>query len=598
MSRRGIALISTLILCIVLLVMVLGMITLARQQSFLAVQHVNNLAALYVAESGLAQVANELSQDAGWTLGYTDEPTVGKRGTYTVRFNTTGLNIQPEESINNLAGDAAVDGPRGAASVPPHTAYIVVLARAWAGQRRLEAVLSRGVLMAEMAPLVSTGKIDLKGSLSVDGVRSLTDTETVEAGIHSNRSGGPGASIAWAPLGATDRAVVSGKVSTVAAGAGTIDFGPDPSRYTTAGFDPGADLRQMPGINIPATVSANSGATVPTLTPGLTTLPAGKYYLGSGCSLNGDLVLEEGAELYVEGDLDVNGAIRGQGSVFVNGESHLRGDISINASNRLALLSQGDVTMQGFDGMAYLNGMPGAPPILADVNGIVDQMVYHLDNPTDLTTGPYTPTKVFTSLLGNGEVLDNLKHHLGCPTAPAPQWSYAQGMPFNRLQDLENLLAAQPQTETRDFLLRKIDRYREFCSNPAGRRPDPVALASLQQMLDTGEPVQYGIEEFTDLYGFSVLPPSFDVNKALGIVRNQMSSISYDKLGSSYFQGLVFSRGNINTSNQVTIVGALLAQGDLNLTNGTSLTYVEDFFSGDDPITIGGSLVVRSWIDR
>lgn len=597
-DRRGIALISTLLLCSILLVMVMAMVTVSRQQSFGASQHANKLAALYVAESGLALAADQLSQTPGWTTGWTDEPTVGGRGTFTIRFNTTGVNIQPDESVNNLGGAAAVDGPRGADTVPPHTAVIVVVARAGGAERRVEAVLARGTVLTEMSPLLSSGLIDLRGGLQIQGIRSLEDTEEVDAGIHSNRAGGPGATIAWTPLLPGDRADVSGSVSSVASGAGAIDFGSDPSLYDTGGFDPGADVRALPNYDVPATVGANSSAPSPPITPGLMTLPAGKHYLPAGLSLQGDLVLQEGAELYVEGDVDINGALRGQGTIFVNGDTHLRGDATLTARSRVALVSQGDVLLEGFDGAEYLNSVPGAAPIMADVDALVRRIVHHLDNPTDLTTGTMTATKAFTAVIGNGQILDNLKHHLGNDNVPPEdQWSYTSGIGWDRLGNLATLLGTQPQSETRDFLIKKISAYKDFCDNDNARTL-LAKQANVQAFLDGGEVIPYAIEEVTDLAGAGTLPPGYDLDAALGIIRNQMDSLSYDKLGDSYFQGLVYSHGNVRTTNQITVVGALAAEGDLELLNGTHITYVEDFFSGDNPITVAGALMVRSWVER
>lgn len=600
--RRGIALVSTLLLATVLLVMVLGMVTLARHQSFRAVDHANRLAALYVAESGLAAALDQLSQSSGWIDGFQSEPTVSGRGVFSVTFNTTGANFQATDSVNNLDGTGAVDGPRGFLSVPAHSALIVVVGRAGGSERIVEAIVSRGLSVSTPGPLASNDLIRLEGSLEVSGIESLESLNPVEAGIHSNRASGPGATIEWNPLLPTDRARVTGKVSSVDPSGSAIDFGGDPSLYSTAGFELGVDRRAMPNLDIPATVAAQRSATVPTLTPGTTTLPPGKYYL-SGLSYQGDLVLQDGAELYVEGDFDVNGAVRGEGSIYVTGSTRLRGDTAVNGQQKMALLSHGDVSLEGFNGTAYLKSLPGAAPMLSDVNGILDRIVYHLDNPTDLSTGPYTATKAYTSLFGNGQILDNLKHHLGNtsamamdPVAAAP-WKYAADMDFNRIGTMVTLLESQPDSETKAFLVEKLAGYREFANNENGRTL-AQKQANVQAFLDSGQLLPYAMEEFTDLWGAGQLPPGYDIDKAHALIRSHIAAVSYDKLGNSYFQGLVYSNGSISANNQISVVGALVCNGQLTLGNGTSVTYVEDFFSGTNPLVMAGGTSLRTWVAR
>ncbi len=598
--RRGIALVSTLLLASVLLVMVMGMVTLARHQSFRAVDHANRLAALYVAESGLAATLDQLSQSSSWVDGFQSEPTVGGRGIFTVTFNTTGSNFQPTDSVNNLDSDVAVDGPRG--PVPPRSALVVVVGRAGGNERIVEAVVARGMTVSTPGPLASNDTIRLQGSLEVSGIESLESRNAVEAGIHSNRASGPGATIQWQPLLAGDRANVSGKVSSVDPAGSAIDFGSNPALYNTAGFEPGADRRAMPNLDIPATVAQNRTASGVTLTAGTTTLGAGKHYI-SGLSYTGDLVLQNGAELYVEGDFDVNGAVRGEGSIYVSGSTRLRGDTAINGQQKMALLSEGDVSLEGYNGTAYLESIPGAAPILGDINGILDRIVYHLDNPTDVSTGPYLATKVYASLFGNGQILDNLKHHLGNTSAMAMApvealpWKYDSNMEFNRIGTLVTLLESQPDSEAKAFLTEKLVGYREFANNENGRTL-LQKQANVQAFVDTGLLLPYAMEEVTDLWGAGQLPVGFDMNKAHALIRNHIAAVSYDKLGNSYFQGLVYSNGNITASNQISVVGAMVCNGQLTLGNGTSVVFVEDFFSGTSPLVVAGGTSLRTWVPR
>lgn len=79
---------------------------------------------------------------------------------------------------------------------------------------------------------------------------------------------------------------------------------------------------------------------------------------------------------------------------------------------------------------------------------------------------------------------------------------------------------------------------------------------------------------------------------------NTVRQINYDRLGSSYFQGLIYTNGGFYADNQVTVLGAVVVNddgsqspftaasgdtvnpGDLILKGGSNITYVKDFFFG------------------
>lgn len=63
---------------------------------------------------------------------------------------------------------------------------------------------------------------------------------------------------------------------------------------------------------------------------------------------NGGLELN-GAYLYVDGDLVVNGGITGQGAVFCSGDITVSGASALSTDNVQALVAEGDVTINGYD---------------------------------------------------------------------------------------------------------------------------------------------------------------------------------------------------------------------------------------------------------
>ncbi|MCE7874998.1 hypothetical protein DYH09_32180 [bacterium CPR1] len=166
--------------------------------------------------------------------------------------------------------------------------------------------------------------------------------------------------------------------------------------------------------------------------------------------------------------------------------------------------------------------------------------------------------------------------------------------------DLPAVLTGQqpgPDSEAKAFLTEKLIGYREFANNVNGRTL-LQKQANVQAFVDTGLLLPYALEEVTDLWGAGNLPAGYDMDKAHALIRNHIAAVSYDKLGNSYFQGLVYSNGNITASNQISVVGAMVCNGQLTLGNGTSVVYVEDFFGGANPLVVAGGTSLRTWVPR
>lgn len=154
-------------------------------------------------------------------------------------------------------------------------------------------------------------------------------------------------------------------------------------------------------------------------------------------------------------------------------------------------------------------------------------------------------------------------------------------------------------------MLRKLAGYREFFSaNTAG--PDATVASQF-----VSRP--------------RVMPGAFDavVNSsrldALAKLTVQVSNVSYDKAGSSYFQGVIYTNGHFFAANSVTTLGAIMVDGrgrtetqpnpldssevfkpgQLVMRRGANLTFVEDFFEdGDNALRIRGPVQVRTWAAR
>jgi hypothetical protein len=100
------------------------------------------------------------------------------------------------------------------------------------------------------------------------------------------------------------------------------------------------------------------------LSPGKIKAPSFEGFVKSPGNLqvSEGLVLDNSV-LYVDGDLDVSGGIQGSGALFVTGQTHISGASQLSTDNSVAVMTQGNVTMDGdsaatshFQGMVYSEG--------------------------------------------------------------------------------------------------------------------------------------------------------------------------------------------------------------------------------------------------
>lgn len=605
-SSRAMALVTTLLMSVVLLMMVVSLVKAVTTQNRFTRGYQDSVAALYVAEAGLADVMSHLELDGGWQDGFQGEPMEGRPGRYWVRFHSGGGAVADDASINNIAGTAPRVGPRGRI-VPRGSALIVVTARAGSAQRQLEAILnSSGVVNVEY-PLLTSGRIELQGGISIDGIRNLEGFERVPAGIHSNsRGGGSAPAISWSPgSSGSARAVITGKVSAVDSrprGVG-IDFGPDSNRYEVGAFERDAARRQFPRMgDIDRQVTLHAADPAPTIAAGgTTTLPTGSYYKAGNLTVSGDLVLD-GGDLFVDGDLTVNGGISGKGAIWSKGTVTFKGESTLQSTEKAAVMSRKGVNLLGFDGEDYMEGLAANDP---EVRLLWDGTKGALAKIADLLENGEPDT-----ILGDGGPLDlegrKLGQHTDNPEVAIPVVNPEDALVGgDYLGKLAAKLQAQSEGETRDFMIRKLQGYRAFFSSEDGT-PDSTLANQFSRRP-------------------RVMPGAFDAvvdtsaRGALGKLLTQVSSVSYEKAGSSYFQGVIYTNGHVFASNSVTTIGAIMVDGQnrsetqpnpldpsetfqpgqLVLRRGAHLTFVEDFFrDGDNALRIQGPVQVRSWLMR
>lgn len=598
------ALITTLMMSVVLLMMLVSLVKAVTTQDSLTRGHHDQVAALYVAESGLADVMSHLEIDGDWRDGFNGEPMQNRPGKYWVRFYE-GAGAAPDDaSINNIAGTAPRIGPRGRV-VPRGAALIVVTARVGSAQRQLEAIVnSAGVINVEY-PMMTSGSIELRGGVTIDGIHSLQGYQRVAAGIHSNARSLSGPTISWEPGSATAKATITGKVSAVdprAIGSG-IDFGSDASRYSVGAFERSAAQRQFPGVgDIERQVTLHASAPEPTIQPaGTTTLPSGDYHKAGDLTVSGDLVLD-GGELFVDGDLTINGGISGQGAIWASGKVTFKGDSTLQSTEKAAVMSKKGVNLLGFDGEEYMEGFAGSDP---EVRVLWDATKQALADTEELLQSSEP-----SSVVGSGGPLDleirKLGYHPDNSEVPIPVVNPEDALVGgNYLGKLEAKLAAQSEGESRDFMMRKLAGYREFFSANESGADETLATQFVNRP--------------------RVMPGAFDAvvnagrTDALSKLMVQVSNVSYAKAGSSYFQGVIYTNGHFFAANSVTTLGAIMVDGrgregsepnpldpsesfrpgQLVMRRGANMTFVEEFFEdGENALRIRGPVQVRTWASR
>lgn len=604
-DRRAMALITTLMMSVVLLMMMLSLIQVVTTQSQQTRVHHDEIAALYAAEAGLADVMSRLELQSDWQVGFRGEPLGNRPGQYWVNFYPTGTAPPDDASINNLNGTFARVGPRGR-MVPRGAALIVVTARVGMAERQLEAMLnSSGVVNVEY-PLLTSDSIDLLGQINITGIKSLGSFERIPAGLHSNLRVNPAdATIRWRPDPTASlhrQATVTGKVSSVDARGLAINFGSDETRYDVGAFERNAARQNFPTMgDITRQVNLHQDKPAPVLEPsGVTTLNSGQFYTGEDLEIHGDLVLD-GGELFVNGDLTINGGIAGEGAIWASGKVTFKGDSLLQTSEKAAVMARRGVNLLGFNGDEYMGNFAENDP---EVRALWEATKTELSAIQELVSSNDP-----ASIVGPGGPLDQKAWRLGShpdnPETPievvVPEDILVGG---DYLGKLIGKLQERSASETRDFMIRKMESYQAFFSAaPEGednrlsldfsRRPRTLAGA-FDAVIDSGRVT------------------------ALGALMTQVDNISYDKLGSSYFQGIIYTNGHFFASNSVTTLGAIMVDGrdgpsqpnplnpgeefkpgQLVLRRGANLTFVEDFFEeGENALRVRGPVRVRTWMAR
>jgi hypothetical protein len=626
MRRRGFALVYQMLATMVIVVLIGALLTLSQFQVFSSQANHSALQAQYNAESGMATVMARLSDDPTWAGSYNHEA-VGESGDFSFHFGTA---LGEFDSVNNLGAAAPKDSFLGPATVPPYTALIVVSGRHNGVQKTVEAFLVGGGDFLTDEAIASSGKIHLKGNVIVDGFQSMRKLATAVTGLHSNLGAGPKA-IEWA-ADTGDVLRVACKLSAVSSDADAIDIG-----SSTVSKEINAPYKKLGRINITNLV-ANHASAPETLPPtGSHTLAAGDHYFSGAQELNGDLTLEDGANVYVNGNLKINGSISGQGSLVVNGNTKLYGDSEImgDPNSYVSVISKGHVVISGYDGSAHLDALAAAEPANSSTprgsevgelwTDLKDNFAWYQDY---LSAHPDVAT-------WNDEEMDA---HSNVLARGGPGWGGASftNLPNAPAADSNALLRARlnDRVPTERFLKKRLQNVDDLLRSANETRTGPVPVPTdnnwgalrwntVQAYLNGGwDPETMGgmFDCGQSLVATGSDSPLVDPAQRLVItdtflteMTRQIDQFNYSRIGAANFKGLIYAQGGVLAVDEVTVLGAIICNGDptlpdytedghnlkagqVLLENSSRLTYIKDMFSsGAANLASLGVLGIKGW---
>lgn len=585
---KGFGLAVLLIWIPLLLVLVLALFVALDQGAQWTGTHQRRIATEFVAEAGAADALAHLRRQKDWVAGFENKMMSGAAGQYSIRFeqdpslqsmgHPARLN-RPlpgrDASINNFDGLHS-DSYLGRNTVPLGTALVVVKAQIGSSVHRGVYLMGRGStgLNVEHA-LLGSGKIHLEGETQLRGLESLSQGEKIPAKIQSNQDGNESQLILWRSNGA-GTLFVDGEVHSSGSRSSAIDL----SGYTpTGGSFVRAPQVDMPQVDILTTIDSKRHATP--FNSSSRTVPNGDSFHSGDLEVHGDLKLE--GDLYVSGSLRVNGSITGHGSVYVAETTDLHGDAEINGSEKVAVLSQGHVTLKGFDGDQYLDQL--ARDDASFQTWLNDSRWATQDLEVKMTLGSWTRQHPQAGTDYDKTLAVLTATEVGPSTYEIP------GRTMGSLEKMKARVEQEQPGPTRNFITQKLDYFQRLFS-PAGGASDEDKM--LERYLASGN--TDGLIEAANDTKPQLQPAAYRL----------IQQVNYDKFGSSYFQGLVYTNGVFRAENQVTVLGAVVAHdngtqlpfssslspGDISLTSGSNIKYIKDFFFGPNSVQPGPRRII------
>ncbi|MGE0491531.1 MAG: hypothetical protein AB7S38_20135 [Vulcanimicrobiota bacterium] len=382
---RGAALATTVLVGAVLLVVALTMAGVGSFHLRLATRQANLEQARNAAESVTALAIDRLSHDQHFGLaGDADQ-----RSLEVVVANTTGrLTFEPdradlwgvEVSHNNLEQDTAA--PASGRSLAPFSAQLKAVGESNGVTYALETILR---IPHYRYAIATSGTLTSSGGLFV---ASVPDLQTLAGGLAAVPPDQllPGHLVANAvgPLWLASSPLSPTNITGDAQSGGSISLG----AQTSVG---GAVLENADPENLPELDVADYDPAGWTGLYELTTsVSSSPLTLEGPVRRSGDLTISngglelDGAYLYVDGNLVVNGGVSGKGAIFCTGDVTLNGGSALSTDNVQALVAAGNVTISGDDQQSsHFNGVVygGGNIAISDIT-LVGSLVNNAATPT------------------------------------------------------------------------------------------------------------------------------------------------------------------------------------------------------------------------
>lgn len=347
LRRSGFSLITVLGLLGVVLVLALAISAGTVGQLQLTNTMAHRARARHHAESAIARAIQQLMAEPSY--GMADSP--GEvLGDAQLTFNSElATELGLPLSFNNLGSDSPSQGNNRV--VPPESAQLLAVGRSGPVSCVVEVLLTLG----DPDVISSSGPVATEGGVVVARVTDASELGDLESLEPEDLDPGTMASNSAEnkAIELSQETIITGDVKAV----GGIEV--TPGAQILGRVMPGARASAIPDVDISSYDPVAQGR------PEVQTLQGGRI---SGETLSGfyvhrgDLTVDDGLELgnavlYVDGNLTVHGGVSGRGAMISTGSTRVEDGVALSSDNQVALLSQGDVTLQGFGKASTFSGL-------------------------------------------------------------------------------------------------------------------------------------------------------------------------------------------------------------------------------------------------
>lgn len=394
-GRQGAALHVVLAVVAILMLLASSMVALSTMSLNLLNSYHNGQVAQNEADTGLARLLYALADQRAFGENRVDEirgcVTPGFADPESYHYVTFNPSKGFPHSVNNTNGGT----PNGYAgrSIPSRMIHAFVTGHCRGQYRTIEVLLEQPPYPFAVA---SSGRIRSSGPLIAQGTSStekflandLSRPGNVASNSTSRDGTNPAVYIGADPNRPDLQTLITGFVQS----SGMVMI--KQPAVVKGGIRPTTDAVKLPDIDVtrfdntkpdPDTGLKPEGVVeISPKTFGAQTLDV-TYHCSHDLTYTGNLTLDN-AFLYVKGDLNIQGGVKGTGAIVVDGNVTVEGDTSLEADNRVALVVSGDATLKGngnfFQGLVYSKGNLTASHVT-----VVGNMVVNSKDPGKGSTG-------------------------------------------------------------------------------------------------------------------------------------------------------------------------------------------------------------------